>query len=135
MRRAVLVHVDAQRRVLAREGAGGTGVIEMDVREQNRAHVADLDPAAREAAAQRRQRGGRTRIDERGARRPVQHRRRDHAADAEKIEVDVGEARRECVHESFFRRARTTLTTTIAATTARPTRPERPIHRSSVSQL
>ena len=129
------MHVDAKRRVLARQRAGDAGMIEVDVGQEDRADVGDLDAAAREATAQRRQRGRRTRIDQRGAACAVQDHRCDDAVHAEEIEVDVGEARSECVHELLFRRARTTLKTTMAATTARPMSPERPIHRSSVFQL
>ena len=53
VRRAPLVHVDAQPRVLADERAGRAGVIEVDVREQQRRHVAASTgrrPRARRAA-------------------------------------------------------------------------------------
>ena len=85
VRRALLVHVDAQRRILAHQRAGRAGVIEMNVRQQNRAHVGHRDARLLERRAQRRQRARRSGIDERHAAGTVQHDRRDDARHAEEV--------------------------------------------------
>ncbi len=54
MRRAFLVDVYAQVRVLENQRPGGASVIEVDVRQQNRAKVGDADAGAFELPAQRR---------------------------------------------------------------------------------
>ena len=56
MRRAFLVHVDAQRRVLVYQRAGGASVIEMNVRQQDAADVGQREAGALESRAQGRQR-------------------------------------------------------------------------------
>ena len=59
VRRADLGDVHSQPRVLADQRAGGAGVVEVDVREQQVADVGELEPAVGERLLQRREAGGR----------------------------------------------------------------------------
>ena len=65
VRGAALVDVDRDVRVLAEDGAAGAGVIEVDVREQDRLDVAEAQAAERELLAQHVERAGRAGIDQR----------------------------------------------------------------------
>ena len=67
MRRADLRDVHLQRRVLAHERAGGAGVVEVDVREEQMADVAELEVALREPGLQRRNARRRPAVVEREA--------------------------------------------------------------------
>ena len=79
--------------------AGGARVIEMNVREQDRAHDRAIAmPAPLERGAQRRQRARRPGIDERHAARTVEDDGRDDARHAEEVEVEIRQAGRECDH-------------------------------------
>ena len=65
MRRADLGDVHAQLGVLADERAGGAGVVEVDVREQQVADVGELEAAVGERLLQRREAGGRAAVVQR----------------------------------------------------------------------
>ena len=67
VRCADLRDVHLQRRVLAHERAGGAGVVEVDVREEQMADVAELEAALREPGLQRRDARRRPAVVEREA--------------------------------------------------------------------
>ena len=87
VRRPDLAHVDEQARVLADEGAGRAGMVEMDVREQEVAELPDLEPVLGEPCPERVQAARRPAVDQRGlvAREQVGA---DHALAAEVLEVE-----------------------------------------------
>ena len=74
MRRAALVHVDAERWIFTDEHAGRTGVIQMDVRQEQRRHIPDRQAGGGERGAQRGQCARRSWIDDRGAAGSVEER-------------------------------------------------------------
>ena len=135
VRRASLMYIHAQGRIRTNERAGRARVIEMNVRQENGPQVRDRDARAIELGSERRQGARRPGIDERGPAGTMEDDRRDDARHAEKVEIEIRQPRRECDHDGRFRRARTTPMATNSTTSASPMRPERPIHRSSVSQL
>ena len=65
VRRADLGDVDGQCRMLPDERAGGSRVVEVDVREEQVLHVAELDAARRERVAQRGKAARRAAVEER----------------------------------------------------------------------
>jgi hypothetical protein len=89
VRRTLLVHVDAQRRILAHQRAGRAGVIEVNVRQQNRPHVGHRDARRCQPGAQRRQRARRSRVDDRDAAGTVQDDRGDDAFDAVEVQIQI----------------------------------------------
>ena len=68
------------------------GVIEVDVGDEDLAHVAETDALLLERRRQVPQRRRRPGVDEGDAGRPVEDRRRDDLGTAEKVEVDVIES-------------------------------------------
>jgi hypothetical protein len=65
VRRSDLGNVNAQPGVFADERAGGTGMVEVDVREKQVADVGEGEPAVGEGRLQRRDAGGRPAVVER----------------------------------------------------------------------
>jgi hypothetical protein len=98
VRRAFLVHVDANVGLLVHDGTGRPGVIEVDVRQHDRAHVGQTNARLLQPRAQRRQRAGRPGIDQRHAAGTVEDNGRDDARHPEEVHVDVRDSMRECVH-------------------------------------
>ena len=94
-RRASLVDEYLHRGVLADHRPGCACVIEMDVREQQLPDIGEPDAPAPERRAQRFDRRRGTRIDQRDAARPLQHRCGDDLRLSEKVQIDVVEARGE----------------------------------------
>ena len=90
--------VHRQLRVLLHEHAGGARVVEMDVREQQMAHITQLVAALREPRFQRRHTDGRAAIEEGQSLGRVQKVRADGPRIARVKEVD-----RLCVHGSILR--------------------------------
>ena len=68
------------------------GVVEVNVRHQDLPDVLEPDALAGQRRRELRDRGRRSRIDERDPRRAVQDRRRDDLRPAEEVEVDVVES-------------------------------------------
>jgi hypothetical protein len=85
-------------RMLLDDRAGASGVIEVNMRHQDLAHVAETNPLLLERRRQRGDRRRRTGIDERDAGRPMQDPRRDDLGPPEEVEIDVIEARGENRH-------------------------------------
>jgi hypothetical protein len=77
-------------------------MIEMDVREQHRAHIGERDAAAAELGLERGPGGRGAGIDERRAAPAVQEGRRDDLALAEKLEVKGLEAVSECQRPEVY---------------------------------
>ena len=98
VRRAPLVDVDRDVRVLAQQRAGGAGVIEMDVRQQQRAHVGDRDAGPGECRSQRFQARRRSRIDQGDPGGALNDGGRDDARPAAVHQVGVRDAARNRLH-------------------------------------
>ena len=133
VRCALLVDVHAQLRVLAHQRPRDARVIEVDVRQQNRAQIGDADARALELGAQRRQRAGRAGVDERDPAGAINDHGGDDARGAQEMQIEIRKSRSESDHVFARARARTTKKSTTTIT--RPTTPVRPIQRSRVSQL
>ena len=65
MRSAILVHVDRQARILAHERSAGAGVIQVNVRQQEGAKIADGEPTSLQLPMQSFKRGPRARVNKR----------------------------------------------------------------------
>jgi hypothetical protein len=88
VRRPLRVHEDPDMWMGSHDRAGGAGVIEMDVREQQFADIGHADAALFEAGRQYRKATGGTGIDQRDAAGIVYHRGRDRAETSLKLQVD-----------------------------------------------
>jgi hypothetical protein len=99
VRRAALVHEHADVRMLAHQRAGGAGMIEMDVRQQDRLNLARGHAARFEAVDQLRQAACRPGIDQRDAARAVERGGRNHQRRALKTQIYVAETWSENSHE------------------------------------
>src|SRR5439155_6504171 len=85
--------VDLELRMLAHEHAGRARMIEMNVAEQEMAHVAELQAVLLEAGLQRRLRRRRPAVEERGTIVRVEQVRRDSSLVALVVQVDQLELR------------------------------------------
>ena len=83
------MHVDADTGHALDNRAGGAGVIEMDMRQQHRANIAQREAAIAQSALEHGQARRRARIDQRDAVGALQDRGRDHARAASEMEIDV----------------------------------------------
>ena len=110
----------------------GARMIEMNVRQQHRRHVAHRDAGRGQRRPQPRQRARRPGIDQRDAARAVDDGRRDDARQLHEVEIEIGETGCESDH---VRRDRTNASTPATARTTSRASPRWPIHRSIVSQL
>ena len=90
MRRAALVHVDAGVRHAAQDRAGGAGVIEMDVRQQDVPHLVEAGAEAGQPLFESGQTRRRAGVDDHQAIGGAKDRRRDHARTAPEVQVDAG---------------------------------------------
>jgi len=88
VRRADLGDVDLELGLLPDERAGGAGVVEMDVAEEQVVDVGEREPAPREASLQCRDGGGRAAVEEREAVVGLDQVAADDALGAEVVEVD-----------------------------------------------
>ncbi len=61
---SALMHVNAKAGIFSDEGAGGSGVIEVDVGEEDGLEIGDGDSSRMQFGAQRFERGGRAGIDD-----------------------------------------------------------------------
>ena len=95
--RGVDEHLDV--RVFRHERPGRAGVIEVDVGEQEGAEVFDGDPVTPERGGQRRQRRGRSGVDDRRTEAAVQHGRRNHLRLILESQVDVADVAGEPMHD------------------------------------
>lgn len=64
VRRAFFMHKDGEARIFANHGTGSSGVIEMDVREEQAFEIGNRKAALSESLAERIESGGGSRIDE-----------------------------------------------------------------------
>ena len=64
MERALGVNVNAETGIFANQGAGGSGVIEVDVGEKDGFEISDGESARKQLGAQSVERGGRAGIDD-----------------------------------------------------------------------
>jgi hypothetical protein len=78
------------------EGARRTGMVEVDVRQQEPADVANSYPLLPERLEQRFERRRGSRIDEHHPARVIEHCRGDNARTPEKVEIDVVHPASEC---------------------------------------
>src|SRR6185436_20450276 len=78
---------------------GGAGVIEVDVREQHRAQIADAYSRLAQPGPQHRQRRRGARVDERGPAGAVEDDGRDDPRHAEEVQVEIRKPGRKCFHE------------------------------------
>ena len=92
VRRPPLMHVDLDVGVLAHQGAGRSGVIEMDVGQENRPHVGRRDALGPERRAQRVETRRRTRVHEGRPARVLEDGGGDDPGLAEEHQVGVGDA-------------------------------------------
>ena len=92
VRRPPLVHVDLDVGILAHQGAGRSGVIEMDVGQENRPHVGWRDALGPERRAQRVETRRRTRVHEGRPARVFEDGGGDDPGLAEEHQVGVGDA-------------------------------------------
>ena len=88
VRRASLMHVHLHVRMLADDRPRRSGVIEMDVRQQQPVHVTRCATDGGQPVKERRQAAGRSGIDDQHASGRVNRARRDAAGAAEKLQVD-----------------------------------------------
>jgi hypothetical protein len=102
VRRTDFVDEHAELRILADQRAGGAGVIEVDMRQQNRRHVGEPDAGGGEMLMQCRQGARRAGIDDGDAGRPVQNRAGNHARTILKMEVEVRHADGEGLHQHII---------------------------------
>src|ERR1700752_839030 len=86
MRRADLGDVDLKRRMLADEDSCGSGVVEVDVREQEMAHLREREAALAQPGLQRRNARRRPAVEESGTVRRLQQVAAD---DARRLVVEV----------------------------------------------
>ena len=98
MRRADLVNKHLRIRAAIHEHARCAGVIQVNVRQQNRAHIVELKSSRAQRMLQRRERRRRPGIEDRDAAGSVQKRRCDDARLSEKFEVDKIESGRKRFH-------------------------------------
>ena len=103
VRRAALVDVERDARVLAEDGAAGASVIEVDVGEQDRVDVAEAQAAERQLLAQDGERAGGAGIDQRDAARAFDDRRRDDLRRALESEIQEPYAWRDDRHRARAR--------------------------------
>ena len=95
---AARVHVHSDPRVLLDQRACRTCVIEVNVGQEDRRDVRDPDASTRELASKSWKRARRSWIDQRHARRAVEHRCRDDVREIQESEINVRYARRKSVH-------------------------------------
>ena len=95
VRRAAFVHVHRRVRAFGDERAGGAGMVEVDVREQDRAHVGEREAARRQRRDEAPAASSRPRVDEGHALWAMQQHGRDDPALAEKLEIEIVHARSE----------------------------------------
>src|SRR5262249_17089250 len=109
MRRADRRHVHLERRVLAHQDAGGAGMVEVDVREQQVTDVLEREPARAQPVLQRLDACGRAAVEERGPVLGLQHVRTDDAFGAEVVEIEGtrGHVSPDPCSESYGRKWRT----------------------------
>ena len=96
--RPALVHVDADARLFVHERPRGPRVVEVDVRQEDRADVANVVPESAQPRSQGRQRRRWPGIDDRNAPVAVDHHRRDDLLDAEELDVDEADPGGEHAH-------------------------------------
>jgi hypothetical protein len=80
------------------ERAGRARMVEMNVRQQNRAEIGHRDPRLFERRAKCRQRARRSGIDEGHAPGTVQHDGGDDTRHAKEVEIDIRQARSKDIH-------------------------------------
>lgn len=90
MRRAPFVHVDPGRRHARKNGPGGAGVIQVDVRQQNVPHIVEPPPQPRQAVFEGGQARGGARVDNHEAVRGAKGSGRDYAWLPPEAEIDGG---------------------------------------------
>ena len=100
VRRPRLVHVDGDVGVLAHEGAGGPGVVEVDVGEENRPDVGRRDALLAERRAQGVEARRRAGVDEGGPAGVLEDGGGDDPGLAEEVQVGIGDAARDRWHGS-----------------------------------
>ena len=100
VRRPRLVHADPDVGVLAHEGAGGAGVVEVDVGEENRPHVGRRDALLAERRTQGVEAGRRPGVHEGGPAGVLEDGGGDDPGLAEEVQVGVGDAARDRWHGS-----------------------------------
>ncbi len=93
VRRALRVHEYARVRATIHQDAGRPRVIEMDVRQENRAHVTKRHALCRQLPLQRLERRRRSWVDERDAVAAVQDAGGNDLRLTEKVDIDVVETR------------------------------------------
>ena len=135
VRRAFFVDIDAHVRMAGDERAGRTGMIQVDVRQQQRANVRHRDACPVEFPRQHGQCARWSGIDQCNAARPVQHRRRYDARYAKKTEVEIRESLSERDHGFCLRVSCTNQATASPAAIASAIMPNRPTQVTSTSQL
>ena len=89
MWRPSLVHVNPNGRILLHQHAGSAGVVEVDVRQQDAADVAQRHARLRQSSAEHRQRRGRAGVDDRHAVDAVQDAGGNDARRAEEFEIEI----------------------------------------------
>ncbi len=103
MRRAALVHINPQRGIVAHERAGRAGMIQVDVREQQRRDVAHRQPGGRKGRVQGRERARRSRVDDRRAAGSMKERSGHDPGARQEVQVAVGHTGSESEHPASVR--------------------------------
>ena len=92
------MHVDLDLRILAHEGSGGAGVVEMNMRQKNRTDVGDTNPLSTQFRAKGVETGRRPRVHERHPAGALYRGGGNNFGLPEKIQVGIGDAARNGLH-------------------------------------